>query len=67
VFVLEVDGSQVRVGINAPRSIRLLRRELLTQVEGENRRALGADANELIRELPELVRDLRQSEALPSA
>lgn len=67
VFVLEVDGSQVRVGINAPRSIRVLRRELLTQVESENRRALGTDANELIRELPELVRDLQQSEVLPSA
>jgi len=41
VYVLEVDGLQVRVGINAPRSIRVLRRELLTQVESENRRAVG--------------------------
>lgn len=40
VFVLEVDGMQVRVGINADRSIRVLRRELVTQVETENRRAL---------------------------
>ena len=40
VVVLEVDGSQVRVGINAPRKIRILRRELLTQVENENRRAV---------------------------
>jgi len=39
VFVLEVNGPQVRVGINAPRRIRVLRRELLTQVEAENRRA----------------------------
>ena len=42
VFVLEVDGTQVRVGINAPRTIRVLRRELLTQVESENRRAVGS-------------------------
>ena len=41
VFVLEIDGGQVRVGINAPRKIRVLRRELLTQVERENRRTEG--------------------------
>ena len=38
VFVLQVDGSQVRIGLNAPRSLRILRRELLVQVENENRR-----------------------------
>jgi carbon storage regulator len=42
VFVIGVDGTQVRVGINAPRAIRVLRRELLTQVESENRRAVGS-------------------------
>jgi carbon storage regulator len=35
VFVLEVDGFQVRVGINAPREIHVLRRELLTQGSSE--------------------------------
>jgi len=40
VFVLEVNGSQVRVGINAPRRIRVLRRELLNQIENENQRAV---------------------------
>jgi len=54
VFVLEVNGSQVRVGINAPRRIRVLRRELLTQVEGENRRAgQGTSLN------PETMQDLK--------
>jgi len=40
VFVLEVQGSQTKIGINAPRRIRLLRRELLVQAESENRRAV---------------------------
>jgi carbon storage regulator len=35
VFVLEVDGLRVRVGINAPREIHVLRRELLTQGNSE--------------------------------
>ena len=53
VFVLEVQGSQVRVGINAPRKVRVLRRELVAQVENENRRALGnrASAEETLSEL----------------
>ena len=66
VFVLEVDGMQVRVGINAPRAIRVLRRELLTQVEGENRRAVGGGAAAVVAELPELVRHLRHPEAQAS-
>ena len=59
VFVLEVDGMQVRVGINAPRSIRVLRRELLTQVESENRRAVGAGAAAAVEDLPNLAHHLR--------
>jgi len=59
VFVLEVDGMQVRVGINAPRSIRVLRRELLTQVESENRRAVGAAAGAVVEDLPDLAQRLR--------
>jgi carbon storage regulator len=58
VFVLEVDGMQVRVGINAPRSIRVLRRELLTQVESENRRAVGAGA--VVEDLPALAEQFRR-------
>ena len=46
VFVLEIDGGQVRIGINAPRTIRILRRELLTQVESENRRAVESGPSE---------------------
>jgi carbon storage regulator len=39
VFIVKIDGDQVRVGIEAPRTIRVLRRELIAQVENENRRA----------------------------
>ena len=36
VVVLQVEGSQVRIGINAPRSVRVLRNEL---VAGESHHA----------------------------
>jgi len=39
VVVLGSDGVQARVGIRAPREVTVLRRELLKQVEEENRRA----------------------------
>jgi carbon storage regulator len=62
VFILEVDGMQVRVGINAPRSIRVLRRELLTQVESENRRAVSMAAGAVL-DLPDLAQRLRHTGA----
>ena len=43
VTVLEVRGEQVRLGINAPRSIAVHRKELLMQVADENVRAAGVD------------------------
>ena len=65
VFVLEVDGMQVRVGINAPRAIRVLRRELLTQVESENRRAVG-NGSASLEELPDLAEQLRHPDTRAS-
>lgn len=40
IVVLGSDGVQVRVGIRAPREVTVLRRELLKQVEEENKRAI---------------------------
>ena len=40
IVVLGSDGVQVRVGIRAPREVTVLRRELLKQVEEENKRAV---------------------------
>jgi carbon storage regulator len=51
IVVLGSDGVQVRVGIRAPREVTVLRRELLKQVEDENKRAavtnLGAALGQL--------------------
>jgi carbon storage regulator len=41
ITVVEVRGEQVRLGINAPRSISVHRRELLDQIAAENVRAAG--------------------------
>ena len=39
VVVLEVSGEHVRLGIEAPREIRVLRHELLEELTEENRQA----------------------------
>ena len=41
VTVLEVSGDHVRLGIEAPRHVRVLRKELREEVERENRLAAG--------------------------
>lgn len=43
VTVLEVRGDVVRVGIDAPRSVRVHRAELLQDVETANRAAVARD------------------------
>ena len=42
IVVLEVSGDHVRLGIAAPREIRVLRQELLTEIRDENRRAAAS-------------------------
>lgn len=42
VVVLATDGGQVRIGIRAPREVTVLRRELVKQVEDENKLAATA-------------------------
>lgn len=41
ILVIEVRGDQVRLGIEAPRSIPVHRKELLEQIRAENIRAAG--------------------------
>src|SRR5438046_911022 len=43
VVVLCAESGHVRLGIRAPRRVSVLRRELLEQVQAENREALGSD------------------------
>ncbi len=41
ITILEVSGDNVRVGISAPRHLRVLRKELREEVEQENRIAVS--------------------------
>lgn len=39
ITVLEVQGDQVRIGINAPRNISIHRKEVFLQIADENKKA----------------------------
>ncbi|MCE5199445.1 MAG: carbon storage regulator CsrA [Armatimonadota bacterium] len=58
VLVIEVRGDQVRLGIEAPRSIPVHRKELLEQIRAENvQAATTADVNVVARALSDTLKD----------
>ena len=54
--VLEVRGDVVRVGIDAPRSLKVHRAELLAQLEESNREA-ASPSEDTVASLAEALRD----------
>ena len=45
VYILEVRGDLVRLGIQAPRDVKILRHEMIDQVKDENREAAESDVD----------------------
>lgn len=41
ITILETEGGNVKIGINAPKSVKILRKELITEVENQNKEALN--------------------------
>lgn len=43
ITVIHVDGDKIRLGIDAPRHIRVIREELITEIGQENRMAASSE------------------------
>lgn len=43
ITVLEIKGDQVKIGVNAPKSVPIYRRELYVQIQQSNREAAGEE------------------------
>jgi carbon storage regulator len=56
--VVSVSGNQVRLGIDAPREVRVLREEIFKAIEEENHAA--ANAADSTRRLEDVVKQLRR-------
>ncbi len=44
ISVVEIKGDQVKLGIDAPKSVKVFRKEVYDEILAENREAAGADA-----------------------
>jgi carbon storage regulator len=47
IHIMEIVGSSVRVGVEAPRSVPIYREEIWTAVKEENKAAAAAEATKL--------------------
>ena len=45
VTILEIKGDQVKIGINAPKSVPVYRKELYLQIQEANKEAVAASIN----------------------
>jgi len=52
ITILEIKGEQVKIGINAPKSVPLYRKEIYVQIQEANKEAISADAS------PEILKDM---------
>ena len=45
VTILEVKGDQIKIGIDAPKSVPIYRKEIYDQIQEENKQAAGEDVD----------------------
>lgn len=53
VSIVEIRGDQVKLGIEAPRSVKVFRQEVYDAIQDENRLAAGSAAELPVLELPQ--------------
>lgn len=47
IIVSKIDDGSVKIGINAPKDVTILRKEIYEEVENENKEAIKVDINML--------------------
>lgn len=53
IAVLEIHGDQVKIGVDAPRNVKVFREEVYLSIQEENRRAAGSVMQLPLMEIPE--------------
>ncbi|NLM22374.1 MAG: carbon storage regulator CsrA [Peptococcaceae bacterium] len=56
VRIIEIQGDQVKIGINAPKDISILRKELMDEVRKANRDAVVDSARLSLEELSKILK-----------
>ena len=47
ITIVDVQGDQVRIGINAPKSVSIYRKEIFLEIQAENKKAAGVQSIDL--------------------
>lgn len=47
ITILEIQGDQIKLGINAPNEIEIFRKEVLDKIKAQNKEALNFDVKSL--------------------
>ncbi len=55
VFVIGVQGDQVKLGIKAPRSVSIYRKEIYEQIQQQNKEAVNSD-EDVVNKLEDLLK-----------
>ncbi|MCM8900476.1 carbon storage regulator CsrA [Caldicoprobacter algeriensis] len=55
--IIDIQGDQVRIGINAPKDISILRKELMDEVRQANREAVVDRPNVSLEELSRVLKE----------
>ena len=48
IYIIDVCGDQVRLGVKAPRSVAVHRKEIYSEIQEENRRAANIDSSTIV-------------------
>lgn len=51
ITVLEIRGDQIKIGISAPKDVRIYRKEVYLQIQQENEAAISADGLDALNNL----------------
>lgn len=51
ITIIEIKGDQVKIGINAPREVKVFREEVYTEIQQENKAAIVSDSKPVLPKL----------------
>ena len=61
ITVVDIDGKQVKIGIEAPRDVAIFREEVYERIKQENLKASGATADDLKKAAKMFKKDSKES------
>jgi carbon storage regulator len=56
IKVVDIDKNQVKIGIDAPRDVTILRMELVREIEKQNKLAICETSDEIIHTLSDMIK-----------